>query len=86
MRAAWGDASCTKGAMRANLEKRLRPGMEKSAIVRLLGEPEQKSDSAFRYFLGYYSGHMTDYDDMVIEFDGQDRLKIQALFIPVRND
>jgi len=70
----------------AQLEKRLHPGMEKSAIVRLLGEPEQKSDSAFRYFLGYCSGHMTDYDELVIEFDGHDRLKSQALFIPVRND
>jgi len=67
-----------RGAMVSDLMQRLHPGMTRSEVLALLGEPETQDGARFTYALGA-SAYGIDYEFFVIEFDGDGRLVRHAL-------
>lgn len=64
------DPDNPRGQMLEDLQnKYLKPGLSKSKIKELLGEPDlDKSDNLWVYNLGMWSGLRIDYDSLNIEF------------------
>ncbi|WP_347159378.1 hypothetical protein [Pontibacter chitinilyticus] len=48
-------------------------GKSKSEIIELLGEPESKTNSTFRYYLGY-SKNGINTGSLIIKFNAEDRV------------
>ena len=58
------------------LENHLPRGITKEQVIQLLGEPDySKSETLFRYNLGYWSGIGRHPDYLYVEFDVKGRLK-----------
>lgn len=63
-------ADCTRLEMVADLkDKILLPGLSRTEVVRILGEPDTEEGRKIGYVLGMCSGYGFDYDLMHILFD-----------------
>lgn len=69
------DGQCWRGAMADDLRKNvLHLGITDQEVAALLGEPDQRSRTQWRYNLGACSGLGIDYDLLYLTFDAQGRL------------
>lgn len=64
------DGTCYRGGMAEDVRGRLLvPGTSREEVERVLGRPDFKGPSEYRYVLGMCSGLGIDYDDLHVFFD-----------------
>ena len=69
------DFSCYRGGMAHDIQSnKLRAGLTKDEVEKLLGAPDSNKGDIHEYFLGMCSGLRIDFDTLDVYFDSEGRL------------